>query len=238
MAGADTNTRQSDAGLAGLKPALALYGQAPRGVRAFLRGRVLLSDLEFIERHVPASGRIVDLGCGHGLFANLMALRGPGREVIGIDLDAGKIAIAEGTTGARANIRFIHGDAMESSLPACEAVTIVDVLYLMPAAAQRELLAGCARLLKPGGLLVWKAQERRPRWKYAWTYFQELVTTSIGLTRGKRGRFHFMDREEALAAITAAGLTGRAIPMHTRRPYTDILYLGQKPGAPPVSGKE
>lgn len=217
---------------------LALYRRAPRRIRAFLKGRILLSDMEFIERHVPATGRIIDLGCGHGLFANLMALRGPGREVIGMDLDAARIAVADSTAAGRANIRFFCGDATQSSLPDCDAITIVDVLYLLPASAQREILAGCARRLRPGGLLVWKAQERRPRWKYAWTYFQELLTTGAGLIRGKRGRFHFMDRGEALAAIAAAGMTGRAVPMPSRRPYTDILYLGEKPGASEPSGEE
>ncbi|MHB1325921.1 MAG: hypothetical protein ACYDGS_09615 [Thermoleophilia bacterium] len=43
---------------------------------------------------------------------------------------------------------------------------------------------GCWRKLKPGGLLVWKAQEWRPRWKYAWTYLEELITTSAGITGG------------------------------------------------------
>lgn len=231
MVATGPTSRQDRDGRPGLKDVLALYQHAPRGIRAFLRGRVLLSDMEFIERQVPTRGRIIDLGCGHGLFANLLALRAPGREVIGIDLDAAKISVADSTTAGRGNIRFRRGDATDRSLPACDAITIVDVLYLLPAPAQREILAGCARLLKPGGLLVWKAQERRPRWKYAWTYLQELVTTSAGFTKGKKGRFHFMDREEALAAIRAAGLAGRAVPMRTRRPYTDILYLGEKPGS-------
>src|SRR5437899_8841816 len=48
---------------------------------------------------VPPQGVIVDLGCGHGLFAQLLARDSVAREVIGVDLDAHKIALAQQLTG-------------------------------------------------------------------------------------------------------------------------------------------
>lgn len=210
-----------------INKALELYRREPWGTRAFLKGRVLLSDLELVERQVPESGDIIDLGCGHGLFANLMALRCPGRRVTGIDLAAGKIEHARATVGDRRNISFARADIMKTDLPAVDAVTIVDVLYLLPFDRQRELLAATRRKLKPGGVLVLKAQERRPRWKFACTYLQELLTTSVGLTRGGRGRFYFPDRQMALAMLRQAGFEPEIVEMPTWRPYTDILYLGR-----------
>lgn len=215
---------------------LALYQEAPLAVKAFIRGRNLLSQMEFVERFVPYAGEIVDLGCGHGLFSNLMALGSGHRMVTGIDLDERKIAVARDTVLNRPNIKFIPGDVTRLPLPPCDAVTIVDVLYLMPAAAQQQILMACAKILKPGGLLIWKAQERRPRWKYYLTYMQEYITTNMGVTKGKRGSLHFMGREEALEAIAAAGMIAEAVDMRTPLPYTDILYLGKKPGKSSTSG--
>lgn len=206
---------------------LALYRDAPLAVRMFLRGRVLLSDLEFVERQVPRTGAVLDLGCGHGLFANLMALGSPSRQVTGIDLSPAKIQIAETTTGARPNIRFLVGDMLKLDLPECDIVTIVDVLYLLPRDRQQELLSACRSLLKPGGKLIWKTQETRPKWKYYWTYFQEFVTTSIGLTQGRHSRLCFLSREESLAALSEAGFTPRLVEMHTRRPYTDVIFVAE-----------
>jgi 2-polyprenyl-6-hydroxyphenyl methylase/3-demethylubiquinone-9 3-methyltransferase len=205
--------------------ALSLYRDAPFHTRAFLRGRVLLSDLDLVESHVPRGGEVLDLGCGHGLFANLMALRSPGRQVTGIDLSAARIEQARATVGQRPNIRFVCGDMLEAELPICDVVTIVDVMYLLPARQQQEVLDACRKQLKPGGLLVWKAQERKPRWKYAWTYLQELLTTSAGITEGKRARLCFLSREEALSALRQAGFDPRAVDMPSWRPYSDVLYL-------------
>ena len=47
-----------------------------------------------ISGHLPSEGLIIDLGCGHGLFTQLAARQMPERTVIGIDLDARKIAVA------------------------------------------------------------------------------------------------------------------------------------------------
>lgn len=205
---------------------LGLYAGAPRSVRAFMRGRVLLSDLEFIERQVPETGAIVDLGCGHGLFANLMALRSPGRFVTGIDLDPEKILVASKTIGNRGNIDFIAGDFFTAEIPECDVITIVDVLYLLKRSEQIHILQECRRKLRSGGLLVWKAQERRPRWKFAITWFQEMLTTSAGVTRGRRGRLSFLSREDAVDILQAAGFSVRVVEMRSYRPYSDILYLG------------
>ena len=204
---------------------LALYRDAPLAVRGFLKGRALLSRMNFIERHVPATGTIVDLGCGHGLFTNLMALRSPARRVIGIDPSPARIELARATVGNRTNIEFILGSDADIDFE-CDAITIVDVLYLVSREEQYRILSECRRRLRQGGALIWKAQERRPRWKFAWTYLQELITTSAGLTQAGAGRLAFMSREETLGALREAGFKPRTVEMKTRRPYTDIIYLG------------
>lgn len=202
------------------------YGDAPRATRLFLRIRLLLSDMERIEREVPPSGVILELGCGHGLFSNLMALRSPGRRVIGIDLSPEKVRHARASIGGRANIEFRDGDMLALELPGCDAIAIVDVTYLLPREEQLRLLKECRRRLKPGGVLVWKAQERRPRWKFAVTWLQEALATSAGLTQGRRRGLHFPSRAEAVAMLAAAGFSARVVEMPTRRPYTDIIYVG------------
>jgi 2-polyprenyl-6-hydroxyphenyl methylase/3-demethylubiquinone-9 3-methyltransferase len=205
---------------------LALYDPLPLADRLFVRARLLLSDLDRLERYVPAEGPVLDVGCGHGLVSNLLALTGRERRVLGIDLDPKKVAAARQTVGERPNVRFEVGDATE--LPAGEfrAVTIADVMYLIPEPTQQAIVASIAGALTPGGVLVWKSQIRQPRWKYAVTYGQEWLMTRLGPTHGA-GLF-FMDREESLAALRAAGLRPAAVPLPSVRPYTDILFLGYK----------
>ena len=185
------------------------------------------TDLAFVDRYVPRHGFIVDLGCGHGLFANLLVESSAGRRVLGIDVDERKIAVARATVDDRESIRFERGDIVHEPLPRCDAVTIVDVLYLLPPGDQAEVLRKAAAALPENAPLVVKAHERAASPRFALTYAQELVATSIGLTRGRRGRFHFLSRDEAIPMFERAGFLVDVIEM-PGRPYSDVVYLARK----------
>ena len=108
------------------------------------------------------------------------------------------------------------------------AITIVDVLYLLPFEEQERVLRNAAIALGEGGPLVVKAQERRVDPRYAVTYAQEVLTVSVlGKTRGGRERFFFPTREEATAMFERAGFVVEVEEM-PRRPYTDVVYLARK----------
>ena len=210
---------------AALARALRAYAQAPLLERLLLRGRAFLADLAFVESFVPRRGFIVDLGCGQGLFANLLREASEGRRVLGVDSDPRKVAIAKSTE--REGLRFQLGDVVAEPPPPCDCVTIVDVLYLLPFEAQEQLAAHCAQVLAEGRLLVIYAQEARPDPRYALGYLQELVATSLRLTRGGRGRFCYSTREELVAMLSRHGFATDVIPL-PRRPYTDALYLARR----------
>lgn len=210
---------------AALARALRRYDEAPLLERLFVRGRAFLADLTFVEAFAPRQGFVVDLGCGHGLFANLLREASERRRVLGVDADPRKIAIARATE--REGIRFELGDIAAEPPPPCDCVTLLDVLYLLPFETQEVVLARCAAALPEGGRLLAYAQEARVDPRYALGYAQELVSTRLGLTRGRRGRFFYSSREQALAMFARTGFAAEAVPI-PRRPYTDILYLGRR----------
>ncbi|ARV57585.1 hypothetical protein BZZ01_02120 [Nostocales cyanobacterium HT-58-2] len=205
---------------------LELYKPLPLSDRLFVRIRLLLSNLYQLEHYVPREGKILDIGCGHGVLSNLLAITSPQRQVLGIDIDAKKIAAAQRTIGERGNIEFEVGDAAFLPNHSFQAVTIADVMYLIPPDIQRAILASIACVLEPNGLLIWKTHSHYPRWKYATTYAQEWLMTKLGPTKGA-GIF-FMNCEESLQAIRSAGLHPIVVPMPSHRPYSDILFLGCK----------
>jgi 2-polyprenyl-3-methyl-5-hydroxy-6-metoxy-1,4-benzoquinol methylase len=209
-----------------LRATLALYDESPLADRLFVRARAFLSDLATLERHAPRAGAILDLGCGHGLVSNLLALGSPDRDVTGIDVDPEKVAAARRTVGARPNVRFLVADATTFNGGPYAAITVADVFYLLPPPLQRDLLASCARMLAPDGVLIWKSQVRHPRWKYAITRGQEWLMTTLGPTQGHG--LYFLDTDESLDALRDAGLRAIALTMHSWRPYTDVLFLAHK----------
>ena len=210
-----------------LNRAVHRYRSAPLGARLFVHGRAFLSDLAFVERFVPRNGFIVDLGCGHGLFACLLRESSDNRRVLGIDLDPRKIEVARGAVRDTQWLRSEVGDIVTDPPPKCDVVTIVDVLYLLPFEQQEQVLRNAASALGEGGPVVVKAQERRTDPRYAITYLQETITVSLGFTRGGRERFFFPTREEALAMFERAGFVVEVEDM-PNRPYTDVVYLARK----------
>ena len=105
-------------------------------------------------RQVPPGARVVlDLCTGSGVSA--LALRRPGRTVLGVDVSAAMLGVARARADAGGwEPRFACADAFRLPLPAAavDAVTVAfGIRNLRPRAAA---LAEIARVLRPGGTLV------------------------------------------------------------------------------------
>src|SRR5205085_5702990 len=69
----------------------ALYASASTRVRSHAALRWRTCPFEPVVERVPESGRILDVGCGHGLLAARLAMTSPRRRVLGIDVATDKI---------------------------------------------------------------------------------------------------------------------------------------------------
>jgi 2-polyprenyl-3-methyl-5-hydroxy-6-metoxy-1,4-benzoquinol methylase len=197
--------------------------------KAYLRIKFKICPLLAVEPHVPLRGRVVDLGCGNGLFAALMNLGSAERRVTGYDLDPKKIRVAEDLKEANAwtNLDFRLGNIITQDYPQADVFTLIDVLYLIPVSDQNAVLRRCARALPPGGLLLIKDMDTRPRWKYAWNFFQEtLAVKVVGFTLGSR--FHFRSCPDFLTVLSSLGFETTVVPLDRGTWYPHILYLCRK----------
>ena len=100
-----------------------------------------------IAKHVKL-GRILDIGCGRGLFLNVMRLGG--WSVIGTELNEETASYATKVYG----LEILPGDLVQYQLPreSLDAININHVLEHLK--NPREVLMECRRLLRRGGLLV------------------------------------------------------------------------------------
>jgi SAM-dependent methyltransferase len=100
-------------------------------------------------------GRVVDLGCGSGIWA--AALCRAGYDVLGVDVSAAMLTLAR-RRAPRATFR--RGSLLAASLPPCEAVTSLGecLSYAFDARAGARALPALFgrvhRALRPGGLFV------------------------------------------------------------------------------------
>jgi SAM-dependent methyltransferase len=112
----------------------------------------------WFQRHVVAyrfaaglvsGGEVLDAGCGEGYGASMLAERAT--KVVGVDLEPD---VVEHAQAAYPSVRFQTGDLL--SLPFDDAsfdgvVTLQVIEHLQ---RPREFVSECARVLRPGGVLV------------------------------------------------------------------------------------
>ena len=93
----------------------------------------------------------VDLACGTGDVAFLLAGRYPGGVVTGVDLSAPMLAIAR-ERNRFANVRFEQGDLCDLPLPDGSADVVTGSYALRNAPDLRKAIAEVHRVLSPGGV--------------------------------------------------------------------------------------
>jgi ubiquinone/menaquinone biosynthesis C-methylase UbiE len=110
-------------------------------------------------RRFVAGRRVLDVACGEGYGAALLAE--VGASVTGIDIDVDTIARAS-QTYARKNLRFTVGSAAALPLPdaSVDAVVSFETIEHLPAAEQPRMLAEFARVLAPDGIVILSSPNR------------------------------------------------------------------------------
>ncbi|MGC5077745.1 class I SAM-dependent methyltransferase [Agrococcus sp. DT81.2] len=154
------------------------------------------SDLEVYERIVVdelGARSALDIGCGTGTFALMLAARG--LQVTGVDPAAASVAVARSKPGADA-VRWLVGTADAQAADAADATdsadvagatgapTGVDVVTMTANVAQvflddlewHAVLVAAWRALRPGGMLVFES--RRPE-RRAWEEWTREATRQV-----------------------------------------------------------
>jgi SAM-dependent methyltransferase len=223
------------------RAALRLYRSAPAAVRAHVHVRWWSAPFEPVAAALPESGRILEIGCGHGLFSAYAALSAPGRVVVGVDIDPDKITHAQ---DAARGAPIVRGDAHRSSTPGdrrlsfavaesgavppgpWDAVVVVDMLYLLPAAEQRRLLTEAVAALAPDGTLVVKEMGAEPRWKVRWNTLQETLSVKVlRITAGSS--FDFVPPDQMAGWLHELGMTTTMRRLDRRRLHPHHLLAAR-----------
>lgn len=132
-------------------------------VSFFTSIRFWTSSFVQIEQFIPKVGKILDLGCGYGIFGNYIALSSEKRVIIGVDTDEKKIKFANRGV---ANTSFLIGDATKKKINNLKAITMLDVLHHLNSYEDQEnLIRNCEKMLVRNGVLVISDVDNNPFWK-------------------------------------------------------------------------
>ncbi len=196
-------------------------------IRLYSRGRfTILREifLEEIGQYLPAHGRVLDLGCGFGFFSLYFAAREPGRQMFGIDINQRRIADANEAVRRMGldNARYEVADAAEwDTDESFDAAYVLDLLHHLPQDEVAPFLTRLRRCLRPGGTLLVKEVEDRPRWKMWFTLLLDRLMV------GWKEPIRYWPPSEMKALLEGLGFDVKTHRMRDWLPYPHILYVCQ-----------
>lgn len=222
------------------KKLFGLYKDYPLSTKLYVRQRWIPFRLcEKLESYLPNSGKILDLGCGYGIFAFLLALKSQKRKISGIDCIEKRVRIATeiGLQEFPGQVEFKSADilSVDISKEDFDAISLIDVLCYIPFKIQQRLLKKCWGGLKKNGVLLIKDFDRKPLWKF-WLFYTSDYPVNIfrilfagpDWRKAFRGRLFVRDPTSLSEILRRTGYDTKITPLGKGNYEPHILYLARK----------
>lgn len=171
---------------------------------------------------------LLDLGCGIGLLAAYLRESGFAGDILGIDLDARKIAAARQCACALdARSAFDCRDLLGIESPVRGHVGMLDVLQYLSAEMQQQILARAASLLDPQyGLLIVRSGIEDSSWRFRITHGIDVFARAIHWM--KTPPVVYPTRETFATALAGGGLGIEFRPLWGGTPFNNYLIVARK----------
>ena len=181
--------------------------------------------LEEIEQYLPHNGTVLDVGCGFGLFSFFFALSVDERKMIGVDINAKRIATAKtvrGKLGLDGQIDFRVSDVADYPFKEpVNAIVVLDLFHHVPQQTARRLLDRFQDILQAEGVLIIKDITAKPWLKMVFTWILDKMMDF-------RGPLHYYSKEEMLSLIEAHGFDVKIHRLIDILPYPHVMYICRK----------
>ena len=197
-------------------------------VEWYIRIKVKMErNYRLFNRLIPAQGQITDIGCGFGPLCYMLSMLSEDRDILGIDYDEDKIALAQHGWLRNEHLQFRHGNALEYPLPESDVFILNDMLHYMSYEHQRTLLLKCADRLRSQGMIIIRDGNSANTSKHRLTRFTELLSTRIFNFNRTTGELYFTTETQLREIAVTCGMNVEIIPNDK---YTsNTIYIFRKP---------
>jgi 2-polyprenyl-3-methyl-5-hydroxy-6-metoxy-1,4-benzoquinol methylase len=195
-------------------------------VRAYCKVRftiININILNILSLCLRDRKKILDIGCGFGLFGCYFASLFPEIEYHGYEINLNRIEMAKKTANRLnlENVHFTYGDARELTLSdKYEAIMMIDLLHHLDDSAKEKLLFVCSERLTENGKLVIKDVTTHPFWKIGFTWVLDLIMT-------KSFDMWYWDEKKVTNEIMKYFYRIDTFPISDLLPYPHIVYLSE-----------
>lgn len=181
--------------------------------------------LDYIDRRTRLNGkRVLDVGCGGGILAESMALRGA--HVTGIDMGEAPLAVArlhQHESGVEVDYQQSTAEAFATKhAEQFDVVTCLEMLEHVPDPA--SVIEACANLVKPDGHIFFSTINRNPK-----SFLFAIVGAEYVLNMLPKGTHEykkFIKPSELTDWVRTADMVVREVTGMTYNPFTRRYSLG------------
>jgi SAM-dependent methyltransferase len=210
------------------RDAAARYPERDRYAQYFAYGK-LTGDPVFehilSSRLIPANARILDLGCGQGLLAALLAADGGHGDLRYRGIDHSGRDIERARAAAGPNAELVAGDIRGIDFGTADVVVLLDVLHYVDPPAQLDVLRRARAALAPGGVLLTRVADASAGFRFRVTEAIDLAVTRL---RGNwSARLHSLSLSERKAQLEREGFRVDAVPMSGGTPFANVLLMAR-----------
>jgi 2-polyprenyl-3-methyl-5-hydroxy-6-metoxy-1,4-benzoquinol methylase len=208
--------------VANIARALPLIERAYANIRFSILRPKLLSVMDLL---LTDEGRILDVGCGFGLFAAYFGQTHPRRSILGVDPNAKRIKMAEKVASSLGLTRhsFRAGDVRDVEVEGpFDAAYVLDVMHHIPEKDQIPVLERLRDLLKPGGMLIIKDITTEPYFGLKFTEYLDRLM--VGFDDELTYRHH----REWGRMLTSLGFKVRIVRVPDVLPYPHVVITATK----------
>jgi SAM-dependent methyltransferase len=188
----------------------------------FLILRVKL--LSVMDRLLPTRGRILDVGCGFGLWAAYFGQSAPDREILGVDTSPGRVEVARHVASRLGLMaRFVCADIRDADVEGpFQGAYVLDVLHHIARADQERVLVELRDRLAPNGVLLIKDITTEPRhglW-FTWLLDRAMV--------GRKAELAYRHHSEWAELLERLGFRVEVRRVPDLLPYPHVVLIATR----------
>lgn len=178
------------------------------------------------DRIIPRDAIITDIGCGLGPLCYLLSMLSDKRQILGLDYDSGKIAIAKRGWLKTPQLDFIYANALDYDLPYSDVFILNDMLHYMAPTEQALLVSRCSNKLNPGGQIIIRDGDSSNHKKHKLTKITEFLSTKVFCFNQTDGNLSFTSEQQIRDMAISCGMSVEALPNDK---YTsNTIYILEK----------
>ena len=177
---------------------------------------------EVVEKMLPESGTVIDLGCGEGLLANYLALASSKRKIIGIELAPERLERAR--KGLK-NTSFKVGDIVKDPYPKGDVFILFHVLHHLPSqAAQEAVLEKIKNKLNTNSKLIIVEVYVEPSIKYIAAWIADRFLVPLVFEKRFYTPAYFRKEREWMEVLKRLGYNVKVTLEVSGRPFPNIIF--------------